>query len=332
MSQRYSGADQSNVSDGPGLSARQWEASTDPGRSQPFESLYRGPTGIPAQVHRTTARHYEPSLSPPEGQAESGDTFGWLYRAGPGSPTSPDGPEGTAGLPEGSSVPRLQELPGPPLADQPRGLRPPKKRLRGRRGREGRGRLTVVVVALLFTSAVVAAAVSGGTGTTAKEYRGTVERLAPDQAVADCLAAPSTDGAGSTVRYDPELLLDGDRSTAWRCAGSGVGRRLVFSFAGESRIAELGLVNGYTKVDPSTGADRYGEYRRVSEVTWTFPDGAEFRQQLQDGEESTQTLRIPVQVADRVTLTITGSTEPGSKVESRDAVLIPEASFGAPRG
>ncbi len=325
MSQRYSGADQSNVSDGSALPPRQPEASTDPGRSQPFESLYRGAAGIPAQAHRVTARHYEPSLSPPEGQAESGDTFGWLYRTGADSPPQPAAvEENPAGLPEtrpGTSLPAPPaRLPG----DQPRE--------RPLRGREGRRRLLVVVVAFLFTSAVVVAAVSPGMGTTAGPYRGRVEPLEPERAVADCQAAPSIDGAGKTVRYDPELLLDGDRSTAWRCAGPGVGRSLVFLFPGESQVAELGLVNGYTKVDPSTAADRYGEYRRISEVTWTFPNGAAFQQQLTDGEQSPQTLQIPVQAADRVTLTITGSTRPGSTGESRDAVLISEASFGTPEG
>jgi hypothetical protein len=59
------------------------DLSTDPGRSQPFESLYRSTAAAGGESHRPTARHYEPSLSPPEGQAESGDTFGWLYRRDP---------------------------------------------------------------------------------------------------------------------------------------------------------------------------------------------------------------------------------------------------------
>ena len=57
----------------------QADAGTDPGRSQPFESLYRSTASGP-RTHRTTARHFEPWLNPPEEEPDAGDTFGWLYR------------------------------------------------------------------------------------------------------------------------------------------------------------------------------------------------------------------------------------------------------------
>ena len=161
-------------------------------------------------------------------------------------------------------------------------------------------------------------------------YVGSVTPAEVSTVVASCRARSSTDGSGRRVRYDAELVDDGDPSTAWRCNGDGAGQTLEFRFARTTRIAAVGLVNGYSKVDPASGAHRYGEYRRVTRVTWTFPNGASFVERLQDDVESAQTMRIPVQQTDAVTLTITGTTDPGSLADSRDAVLVSEATFGTP--
>ena len=76
----------------------QADAGTDPGRSQPFESLYRSTASGP-RTHRTTARHFEPWLNPPEEEADAGDTFGWLYRKepDPSSDADPHLPRASAG-------------------------------------------------------------------------------------------------------------------------------------------------------------------------------------------------------------------------------------------
>jgi hypothetical protein len=91
---------------------------------------------------------------------------------------------------------------------------------------------------------------------------------------------------------------------------------------------EVGLVNGYAKVDPATRVKRYGEYRRITKVTWTFANGAAFQQSLEDGVTTMQKLSIPSQLGDRVTLTIEASTDPGSTARGRDAVVISEVVFG----
>ena len=154
--------------------------------------------------------------------------------------------------------------------------------------------------------------------------------IALSGATADCQAGPSTDGGGGPVRYDPELAADGDPSTAWRCDGSGTGKTLTFSVAPGTQITEVGLVNGYAKVDPTTKANRYREYRRISEVRWTVGD-ATFTQELEDGAAALQTMTIPLQEAQEVSVTVTRSTAPGSKARTRNAVFVSEVALSGPR-
>jgi hypothetical protein len=116
--------------------------------------------------------------------------------------------------------------------------------------------------------------------------------------------------------------------TAWRCNGDGIGQVVTFEFPAGATIVEVGLVNGYAKVDPASGAKRYGEYRRITKVTWTFADGTNFQQSLNAGVTTMQKLRIPSQQGDYVTLTIEASTGPGSTARGRDAVVISEVGFG----
>jgi hypothetical protein len=119
-------------------------------------------------------------------------------------------------------------------------------------------------------------------------------------------------------------------NTAWRCNGNGVGQVVTFRFPAGTTVAQVGLVNGYAKVDPASGVQRYGEYRRITKVTWTFANGTAIQQSLNDGVETVQKLSIPPQSGDQVTLTIEATTEPGSTAGGRDAVLISEVVFGSP--
>lgn len=145
---------------------------------------------------------------------------------------------------------------------------------------------------------------------------------------ADCTAAPATDDAGKPVAYDAGNVLDRDHNTAWRCDGSGDGHTLTFAFPAGTTISQVGLINGYTKTDPASGAKRYGEYRRITRVTWTFDNGRSVTQNLRDGSQKTQRISVPRATTQRVALTIERSTDPGRKARSRDAVLISEVTFG----
>lgn len=151
--------------------------------------------------------------------------------------------------------------------------------------------------------------------------------VTPTQVKVGCQAPDATDGAGRPVSYVPEQLIDGKLDTAWRCNGNGIGQVAAFTLPAGTTIAEVGLVNGYAKVDPASGARRYGEYRRITQVTWTFANGMSFQQSLTDGVKTLQKLSIPAQAGDTVTLTINSSTQPGSRSRGRDAVLISEVSF-----
>jgi hypothetical protein len=161
-------------------------------------------------------------------------------------------------------------------------------------------------------------------------HSGQVAWLTPNQVNVGCQAPQSTDGAGDPVVYVPEQMLDGRMNTAWRCNGNGVGQVVTFGFPAGTTIAQVGLVNGYAKIDPASGMQRYSEYRRITQVTWTFANGTSVQQSLNDGVESVQKLSIPPQSGDQVILTIAASTEPGSTAMGRDAVLISEVVFGSP--
>jgi hypothetical protein len=151
----------------------------------------------------------------------------------------------------------------------------------------------------------------------------------PTQVKVGCQAPQTTDDAGNPVNYAPEQMLDGQMNTAWRCNGNGIGQAITFQFPAGTTIVEVGLVNGYAKVDPASGAKRYSEYRRIAKATWTFANGTAFQQSLEDGVQTVQKLSIPAQPGDHVMLTIEGSTGPGSNARGRDAVVISEVVFGS---
>jgi hypothetical protein len=210
----------------------------------------------------------------------------------------------------------------------------------------GRGPVMTMMIVLLLclTAAAVAGIVlvlqsdsqtaatrareSGAAKATDEPQAESVSWVTPTQAEVGCQAPQTTDDGGNPVYYRPEQMFDGQLSTAWRCNGDGVGQVITFRFPAGTTVAEVGLVNGYAKVDPVSGAKRYGEYRRISSVAWEFANGATFRQSLTDGVKTLQKLRIPPQAGDAITLTIESSTGPGSSARGRDAVLISEVGFG----
>jgi hypothetical protein len=161
-------------------------------------------------------------------------------------------------------------------------------------------------------------------------YEGAVLPITPAAVAADCQAPPATDDAGNPVTYLPPNMVDGNPNTAWRCDGDGIGHTITINLGAETPIAELGLINGYAKLDPKSNAHRYPEYRRITAVTWSFPDGTTVQQTFADNAETSQTVRIPVHTASVLTLTIEGSTAPGLTAKTRDAVLISEISVARP--
>jgi hypothetical protein len=305
-------------------------STADPGSiADPTESRHRS---LPEDLD-TLGPHRQQARPAPEASLGVADDIAWLYRYDASGSGVASGDNWTLLLPLDShpSHPSgYQQVPAPPLPAPPQSRNP-------------------VIIMIVLLLCVTAGAVTGlalvlrsdwriaapSSGTSSVEQAAPsdaqqVTSFTPTQVNAGCQAPQSTDGAGDVVVYTPEQMSDGKMNTAWRCNGNGVGQVVTFGFPAGTTIAQVGLVNGYAKVDPASGVQRYGEYRRITAVTWTFANGTAFQQSLNDGVETVQKLSIPAQSGDQVTLTIEATTEPGSTAPARDAVLISEVVFGSP--
>ena len=186
------------------------------------------------------------------------------------------------------------------------------------------------MVLLLQSDSRAAAPGFGDSASSGGSQTSTGKLVTPTEAKVGCQAPQTTDDGGHPVYYAAEQMFDARPNTAWRCNGNGIGQVIFFTLPDQTTINGVGLVNGYAKVDPASGAKRYGEYRRITEVTWTFANGSTFEQSLHDGVTTPQKLSIPPQPGDTVTLTINASSQPGSTARGRNAVLISEVSFSQP--
>lgn len=138
--------------------------------------------------------------------------------------------------------------------------------------------------------------------------------------VATSTASDGVDEAGATVSYEAFQLIDGDQETAWRVPGRGVGESISITFPRVCRLSSLGVLNGYAKFDPFSGADRWTQNRRVSEVNWTA-GGRSGVQRLDVQSRTRQSFGIqPVDVAS-VTMTIVDSYP---AITERDFVALSE--------
>jgi hypothetical protein len=281
-----------------------------------------------SQVSGNEPSQNEPASDEPKAV---GDDFAWLYRRDEYAPGVTGGDPRTLLLPMDpalSSLPSGQPVPAPPSGRNPV--------------------IIMIVILLCLTAGAVAGialllspdsrpAASGSAEPSGKKAAapapsspGQVASATPTRVKVGCQAPQTTDDAGNPVYYVPEQMFDGKMNTAWRCNGNGIGQVVTFEFPAGTSIVEVGLVNGYAKVDPASGAKRYGECRRITKATWTFANGTSLQQSLEDGVKTVQKLSIPSQPGDQVTLSIEASTGPGSNARGRDAVLISEVAFGRP--
>lgn len=154
----------------------------------------------------------------------------------------------------------------------------------------------------------------GGTGggPSATIPLGPSRTIDPVRVAAPLQSAASENACGSTTTFDPEHLLDHDGTTAWRTDGSGVGRQITLNLGGTTRVTRVGLVNGYAKIDPCDGTDRYFQNRRVTQVRWTFDDGTSVTQGLDPADRSTQTMAVDAETV-RVQIEILATTPPGDR-------------------
>ena len=149
--------------------------------------------------------------------------------------------------------------------------------------------------------------------------------LLPVSVTATCQAPPGVDAAGAPVGYDAVNTLDGVGGTAWRCAGSAVGQRLVFDFGRPVALSSVGLVPGYAKTDPVAGTDRFGENRTVTAVRWGYDEGAVQRQDVAAPSRAMAQVRLdhPVTTT-RLVLEIAGTGNDGA---IRDFTAISDVAF-----
>ncbi|WP_408899119.1 NADase-type glycan-binding domain-containing protein [Nocardioides sp. R1-1] len=132
-------------------------------------------------------------------------------------------------------------------------------------------------------------------------------------------APASRDRQGNPVTYVAENMLDGRPRTAWRMPGDGTGRSIVFDLGAEVVLTEVGLVNGYAKVD---GADDwYRGNRRVRTVQWEFDDGTRITQQLDDRRRM-QLLPVGPLATSRVVLHLVAVSAPGAGPTGRDFTAV----------
>lgn len=166
---------------------------------------------------------------------------------------------------------------------------------------------------------------SSGNPVKGKAWDGDTLPVSSLTAGSTCVLAPGTDAAGRRVPYTPDRATDGDFTTAWRCAGDGIGVTLRLDLGGKVRIGEVGLVPGYAKTDPQSKVDRYAENNRLTKVRWTFSDGRSVVQKL-DGSASRrelQRLRIPPVDATSVTLEVLSSVR-----GPRNTIAVSEVELG----
>lgn len=158
-------------------------------------------------------------------------------------------------------------------------------------------------------------------------WEGEVAPVAATVVEASCESDSSRDATGARVTYEPDLAVDDDPESAWRCPGDGVDESLVLDLGGSVRVAEVGLVPGYAKTDPADGTDRYAENRRLTMVRWRFDDGTTVEQELDPdpANRDLQTTRMPPTATSRLVMEIVASSD-----GNRDTVAVSDLRIATP--
>jgi hypothetical protein len=91
------------------------------------------------------------------------------------------------------------------------------------------------------------------------------------QVIASDTAPSSTDAAGNRVTYEPANMIDGDVQTAWRAPGDGHDVSVTLIFDNPINLVRIGLIPGYAKTDPETGANRFLQDRIITAVAYQIP-------------------------------------------------------------
>jgi hypothetical protein len=97
--------------------------------------------------------------------------------------------------------------------------------------------------------------------------------------------------------------------TAWRTPGDGRGESVTLIFDNPINVVRIGLIPGYAKVDPQTGANRFLQDRIIKSVAYRIPG-------LPNTTQTFRPLPVPQFVrlratTSRITVKIIDTTAPG---------------------
>lgn len=148
-------------------------------------------------------------------------------------------------------------------------------------------------------------------------------QVTPVETSASCQADDSAEASGAAITFSPGNVLDGNLSTAWRCAAA-TGQTITFNLGTSTRLTSVGLVGGYVKVDPTTGVDRFEQNRRVRQVSWVFDGGVTVTQDLADSRDL-QSIAVDVNTS-TVTLQIL-DTYPAGGEAPRDFIPVADVQL-----
>jgi serine/threonine-protein kinase len=129
------------------------------------------------------------------------------------------------------------------------------------------------------------------------------------QVTASHTAPAATDAAGNPVTYAPTNTIDGNVQTAWRTPGNGHGESVTLIFDNPINVTRIGLIPGYAKTDPQTGANRFVQDRIIKQVVYEVPG-------LPNTTQTFKPLPVPQFVrlhatTSRITVKIIDTTAPG---------------------
>jgi serine/threonine protein kinase len=147
----------------------------------------------------------------------------------------------------------------------------------------------------------------GGTGSSSSPRLVLIRRGI--QVTASSTAPASTDAAGNPVTYVPMNVVDGDVSTAWRTPGDGKGAWVTLIFDNPIDVVRIGMIPGYAKVDPTTGANRFEQDRIITSVRYDVP-GLPSKTQTFRPVPAPQFMRLGATTS-RITVRILGTTPAG---------------------
>lgn len=149
----------------------------------------------------------------------------------------------------------------------------------------------------------------------------------PLRVSASSFAPRGQDSCGTVNSYEPTKATDGLNDTAWRVSGNGSTEWIELSFQERVRVAEIGIIGGFDKIDPCDGTDRFFQGRIIRKVRLEFDSGKRVEVSLV-AVRSMQYVTIPDIETQRLRIIILESDVPPAN-NGRDLIAISEIHIQA---